>query len=269
MNTALEGKKFLLGDDLSVADIIIANCLMYGFQTVLDQGFMKSIKNVNEWAARVFALPEHIHVFGKVQMCQKPLKPILAEAPKKEEKKKAAPVAAAPKKKVDEKPKSNTDLLPPSDFNIYDFKTFYINHPDKKGKGMDEAYKMIDWEGYSFWKFEYDIYEGEGEKVHMCNNLIGGFLSRAEGVSKICFARHVVLGDEPNLQIYGVWLVRGKTEVPDGLRKDHPSFEYYRSRLLDPRNNKEDDKLVRAYWGGNEGDVIDGKMIARTMKWFK
>jgi len=130
MNTALEGKKFLLGDDLSVADIIIANCLMYGFQTVLDQGFMKSIKNVNEWAARVFALPEHIHVFGKVQICQKHLKPILAEAPKKEEKKKTAPVAAAPKKKVDEKPKSNTDLLPPSDFNIYDFKTFFINHPD-------------------------------------------------------------------------------------------------------------------------------------------
>jgi len=159
--------------------------------------------------------------------------------------------------------------LPPSDFNIYDFKTFFINHPDKKGKGMDEAYKMIDWEGYSFWKFEYDIYEGEGEKVHMCNNLLGGFLSRAEGVSKISFARHCVVGDEPNLQIYGVWLVRGKTEVPDGLTKDHPSFEYYRTRLLDPRNNKADNKLVRAYWGGKEGDVIDGKMKARTMKWFK
>jgi len=31
MNTALEGKKWLLGDEMSVADIIIANCLMYGF----------------------------------------------------------------------------------------------------------------------------------------------------------------------------------------------------------------------------------------------
>jgi glutathione S-transferase len=141
MNTALEGKKFLLGDDLSVADVIIANYLMYGFQTVLDQGFMKSIKNVNDWAAKVFALPEYIHIFGKIQMCQKPLKPALAEAPKKEEKKKA--VAAAPKveKKKEEKPKANIDLLPPTDFNIYDFKTFFINHPDKKGKGTDEMYK--------------------------------------------------------------------------------------------------------------------------------
>jgi elongation factor 1-gamma len=103
----------------------------------------------------------------------------------------------------------------------------------------------------------------------MCNNLMGGFLSRAEATSKYCFGRHVVLGDEPNLQIYGVWLVRGKDEVPDGLTKDHPSFEYYRSRKLDPLKNKADDKLIRNYWGGKEGDKIDGKMVARTMKWFK
>merc|ERR1712086_302600 len=78
-------------DELSVADIIIANCLQYGFQTVLDQGFMKSIKNVNEWAASVFALPEYVHIFGKVKMCEKPLRPVLAEVAKKVEKKKAAP----------------------------------------------------------------------------------------------------------------------------------------------------------------------------------
>jgi len=133
---------------------------------------------------------------------------------------------------------------------------------------MDEAYKMIDWEGWSFWKFEYDIYEGEGAKVHMCNNLLNGFLTRAEGSSKHTFGRHVVLGDEPALQIFGVWLVRGKDEVPDSLTKDHPSFEYYRSKKLDHKNKK-DDKLIRAYWGGKEGDVIDGKLKARTLKWHK
>ena len=31
MNTALEGKKFLLGDDLTIADIILANYLQFGF----------------------------------------------------------------------------------------------------------------------------------------------------------------------------------------------------------------------------------------------
>lgn len=138
---------------------------------------------------------------------------------------------------------------------------------------MDEAYKMIDWEGWSFWKFEYDIYEGEGAKEHMTNNLMNGFLSRAEASSKHTFARHVVLGAEPDLQIFGVWLVRGVKEVPDSLGKDHPQFEYYRSKKLDPRNNKEDDKLVRNYWGGKVGDVLETfkgkKMKAVTMKWHK
>lgn len=39
-------------------------------------------------------------------------------------------------------------------------------------------YKMLDWEGWSFWRFEYDIYEGEGAKVHITNNLMNGFISQ-------------------------------------------------------------------------------------------
>jgi glutathione S-transferase len=50
MDTALEGKKFLLGDEVSVADVCLACGLMYAFQTVLDGGFRKSIKNVEAWA---------------------------------------------------------------------------------------------------------------------------------------------------------------------------------------------------------------------------
>ena len=41
-------------------------------------------------------------------------------------------------------------------------------------------YKQLDWNGWAFWKFEYDIYPGEGEKEHITNNLMNGFLSRAE-----------------------------------------------------------------------------------------
>ena len=81
-------------------------------------------------------------------------------------------------------------------------------------------YKMLDWEGWSFWRFEYDIYEGEGAKVHITNNLMNGFISRAEHPNKYTFGRHCVLGEEPNLQIIGVWLVRGQ-EIPDGLAKEH------------------------------------------------
>jgi len=63
-------------------------------------------------------------------MAAKALKPKIGEPPaKKEEKKKQEPQPKQ-EKKVDVKPKSNIELLPPSDFNLYDFKTFFINHPD-------------------------------------------------------------------------------------------------------------------------------------------
>jgi elongation factor 1-gamma len=39
---------------------------------------------------------------------------------------------------------------------------------------------------------------------------------------------HAVLGEEPKLEIKGVWIFRGK-EIPAEM-KDHPQFEYYKLR---------------------------------------
>jgi elongation factor 1-gamma len=96
MNTALEGKKWLAGDEASVADVIVAAALMLNFQTTLDAGFRKAMKNVDTWASACYALPSFKKIFGNVQMCAKPLKPVCVA--EKKEVKKAAPVAAAPKK---------------------------------------------------------------------------------------------------------------------------------------------------------------------------
>lgn len=76
-----------------------------------------------------------------------------------------------------------------------------------------------------------------------------------------------VLGEEPKLQIMGCWLLRG-IELPDGLVKEHPQFEYYNTRKLDPRNNKDDDKLVREYFGGAVGDKMSG-LTCQTLVWQK
>jgi hypothetical protein len=134
----------------------------------------------------------------------------LCIAEKKEEKKKeaAAPVVAKEVKK-EEKVKDNVESLPESAFDLYSFKTFFVNHQDQKGEGVSEWYKMLDWEGWSFWEFHYEKYTGEGEKLHVTNNLMNGFLSRADHVNKYTFARMAVMGEEPNLEIMGCWLVRG------------------------------------------------------------
>ena len=59
------------------------------------------MKNVDAWAATIFALPCMQKVYGNVQMCAKPMKPVVT-VEKKAEVKKAAP---APKKEkvVEEK----------------------------------------------------------------------------------------------------------------------------------------------------------------------
>jgi len=104
---------------------------------VIDAGMRKAFNNLDAWASRCYSLPVFKNVFGEVKMSAKALKPKIAEPPaKKEEKKKQEPQPKQEKKK-EEKPKSNTELFPPTDFNIYDFKTFFINHKDQKGKGMD------------------------------------------------------------------------------------------------------------------------------------
>lgn len=224
---------------MSLADVVIATALVVPLQTVLDAGFRKAMKNASEWLARVYALPQFQKVMGSIQMCGKALKPNcvadpVTAAPKKEAKAAAPKKEAAPAKPA----KDNVESLPPSPFNVYDFKTFYVNHPDKKGAAVDEWYKMLDWEGWAFWRFEYEKFGKEGTVLYQTDNLLTGFLSRAEHTSKYSFARMAVIGEEPSLDIVGVWLCRGPTEIPDGLAKEHPQFEYMKSRKLDPRDRK-------------------------------
>ena len=95
----------------------------------------------------------------------------------------------------------------------------HVNHKDKKGEAVDEWYKMLDWEGWAFWRLEYDIYEGEGDKLHICNNLMGGFLSRAEHTSKYVFGKHCVMGEEGSLQIHHYHRILASDEVV----KEHDS----------------------------------------------
>ena len=266
MNSHLEGKQWLVGNEITLADVVLSQSLYLGFSTVLDAGFRKAMKNIAAWAQRCYDHPSCVKTLGHIKMCAKALKPVLVEEakPVKKEAPKAVPKA---EKKVEEKPKDNVESLPPTPFNVYDFKTFYVNHPDKKGEAVDEWYKMLDWEGWSFWYLHYDKYEGEGVQLHVTNNLMNGFLSRAEHTSKYTFGRHGVFGEEPELEIMGVWLMRGLV-LPDGLAKEHPQFEYYKSRKMDPRNNKDDDKLVREFFGGKEEEVING-LKCQTLRWHK
>lgn len=85
---------------------------------------------------------------------------------------------------------------------------------------MPFFFENYDSEGYSIYHLHYEKYEGEGKVQYQFSNLLNGFLQRIDHFRKHCFAMHCMLGEEPNLEIEGVWLFRGK-EIPQEM-KDHP-----------------------------------------------
>ena len=156
-------------------------------------------------------------------MAKKPVKPVI----KSEEKPKPVAAAAKPKAAADDgdevtekKVKSALELLPPSPFDLFNFKTFYVNCPDKKGVGFDEFMRQVDKEGYAFWFLHYEKVGKEGQVGYMFQNLLEGFIQILEDFRKYSFGKFFMLGDEPNLELMGVMLVRGQG-IPQELI-DHP-----------------------------------------------
>jgi len=191
-------------------------------------------------------------------------KPKVAVEEKKVAKKEAA--EDEDDKPAEEKKAPNPlDLLPPSTFDLFNFKTFFVNHKDKSGEAIDEMLKIYDPAGYSIWFLHYDKYKGEGEVLYKTENLSKGFLQRFDQFRKHAFARHIVLGEEPNLEIEGVWLFRGTTIPQEAI--DHPQFEYYKQRRMD-LNDPADVALLRAFWGAKEGEMVNG-MKAQSVMWHK
>lgn len=58
--------------------------------------------------------------------------------------------------------------------------------------------------------------------MFLTNNLMNGLIQRLEHFRKYAFAVHGVYGDEPNLEIRGVWLWRG-----DGIPAEIQELDSY------------------------------------------
>ena len=58
LNTHLEGKPFLVGNRVTVADLVIGLPLVTMYQTVLDGGFRKAMPHATQWIERLIQLPE-------------------------------------------------------------------------------------------------------------------------------------------------------------------------------------------------------------------
>lgn len=222
------------------------------------------------------------NTFGRLVLCEKELSLTLAKSVKgpaspKKEKKVASPKKAAPKKEKKEeedddvfavmkKEKNPLDLLPASTFNFFDYKTLFVNHPNKM-EALDFFYKNFDAAGFSIWFVDYIPAEGEGKVMFLTSNLMNGFLQRLETFRKYAFAIHGVYGQEPNLQIKGCWIWRG-VEHPFEM-KDNVQYEYHTFKRCDLANEA-DKNLFQEFWCGLEDDVsVVGGLKARAVSYFK
>ena len=71
LDNQLKGKKYLVGERITLADIVVASTLLYPFKLVCDKAYLKPFNNVSRWFQACVDEPEFKQVVGQVAMCKK------------------------------------------------------------------------------------------------------------------------------------------------------------------------------------------------------
>ena len=266
LDQQVKGKRYAFGEQLTLADIALFRHLKFFFQLVWPKKFRESIfPNVNDWFLRVLNTPETDKVYGKVLLCNQPLKPFISEKKeekkeKKEEKKKEKKEEHKEEKEEPKKKKVNPlDELPKSRLELETFKRSFLNNKDKED-AMKKFWEIYDPEGYSIWWLEYQNLPTECKVLFRTSNSKGMFLQKCDALRRYAFAVHGVYGVEDDCKIRGVWMFRG-LEIPQEM-KDNDLYEYITFKKLDP-NKEEDKQLIHDYWTKlNETDEVQGRKCA-------
>ena len=267
LDQQVKGKRYAFGEQLTLADIALFRQLKFFFQLVFPKNLREKVfPNVTDWFLRVLNTPETDKVYGKVILCNQPLKPYISEKKeeKKEEKKKEEK-----KEKKEEKPQETEepkkkkvnplDELPKSRLELEVFKRAFLNNKDKED-AMKKFWELYDPEGYSLWRLEYQNLPSECKVLFRTSNSKGMFLQKCDAVRRYAFAVHGVYGVEGDYKIRGLWMFRG-LDVPQEM-KDNDLYEYITFTKLD-HNKKEDRDLVHDYWTKlNETDEVEGRKCA-------
>jgi len=265
-------RTFLVGERISLADIVVGLSLLDLYRLVLDSGFCKQFNNTNRWFKTLIHQENFSAVLGEVDFCKKmavaPAAPDVveekvAEKPKKE-KQEPQPKKEKPKKveEADDEPaeesfeddkprtKNPLDLLPPSKLVLDEWKRVYSNE-ETRGVAIPWFWEHFDAAGYSIWFCDYK-FNNECQKTFMTCNLVGGFFQRLETLHKYAFGSMLIFGEEPSLEVSGVWVYRG-TGTPADMEScdDYPHYNWRQADISDPAQRT----LIEDYfaWDGNLG----------------
>jgi elongation factor 1-gamma len=286
LNTHLLTRTYLVGERLTLADIVVACTMLSLYEHVLDPSFRGPFQNVNRWFNTIIHQKKVKSVIGDFQLCtkmgefdakrfaevqgklggdgdqapagKKDKKKEKKEDKKKEEKPKAAK-EPEPAEEMDEaelalaaepKAKDPFAAMPKGTFDMDDFKRFYSN--EDEAKSVPYFWEKFDKENYSIWFCEYK-YPNELTQVFMSCNLITGMFQRLDKMRKHAFGSMCLFGENNNSTISGVWFWRGQ-DLAFELSPDwQVDYEVYDWKKLDA-NAEETKNLVKQYlcWEGTD-----------------
>lgn len=282
LNSRLVHQTFLVGERLTLADIVVFATLLSAYEKVLDPSFRAPFGSLTRWFNTVLNQPQVKAVVKGFTMCAKvadidPKKFAEFQAktggaqqqqqqqkePKEKKEKKPAPAKKEkepePVEEMDaaeaalaEEPKSKDpfDVMPKGTFNFDDFKRCYSNEDEVKS--IPYFWEKFDPEHYSIWFGEYK-YSEELTKVFMSCNLITGMFQRLDKMRKQAFSSVCLFGEDNNSSISGVWVWRGQ-DLAFTLSPDWQiDYEVYDWKKLDAKS-EETKKLVAQYfsWSGTD-----------------
>ena len=274
----LNGKSHLVGTSLTIADITLVSDLAPLYRYMFSQKQRSELPHLTAYFEKWAHTAEFKQVLGHIQhptehwpihfthIKKEHAKVEKQPQPKKEEKKKEE----KKKEEVEEddviEEKQKTYSFPETKFDLFAFKTMYVNAPNKKD-ALDFLLANWDENAFSFWYLVYDKLPSEGKVLFLTNNLMSGFLDRADACRKYSLGVHGVYGDEPNLEVRGVWMWKG-VDILEPL-KEHQQFDVYKYTKLNPKK-AEDWAIISEYWTklDEETDKVEGR-TARTVKYFK
>ena len=251
------GKKYILGDRITLADIVLFRYLRFLMMLHFPENLRNSLfPKLTKWFENIMNTPEAIEAYGRTILCKKPLKPLNIKIDRNKKREEFLN-----KNYPDRKKENPLDSLPPSSFDLDSFKNDYFNEKNDKNKTMEKFWKDFDPKGYSLWKMEYQNLESEGKKLFRMNNSKNFFLERIDKDFKdYAFGVHGVYGNEGDYKVRGLWLWRGN-EIPNEI-KENDYFNYMTITKLNSNNNN-DRQLVNEYWTKvNKGNKVDGRALA-------
>jgi len=258
---------YLVGERITLADVMCAALVSRGFELVLDKSWRSQYPNTTRWFETIGNQSIVKNVAGEVKLCDEAVK---YTPPAKE---KAAPKAAEPKpaaakpkaKEVDddeeeeevEKPKAKHPLaaLPKATMDIDDWKRKYKNEETRE-VALPWFWENVNFEEYSLWEVDYK-YNDELTLTFMTSNLIGGFFARLEASRKYIMGCASVYGVTNDSVVKGAFLIRGQEALP--AFDVAPDYESYSFTKLDPKSSK-DKELVESMWAWDKPVEVGGKV---------